>query len=492
MKRLFVSLLFGSFLLGSPASYASPSKTDEISLRIRAVNSHLAGIISDTITDMLWNPARLPSKSFVSFYVPNRIVTSLPGPLKTRWGILLEGSYRESENEYRETKPFYYWDYHYTDYLSSSSSCYSSNTYRGVLLGSKQVNPNTSIGLRLDYSLRPYKSSSNRIYRHTRERNYDSYEWLDSRDDTGERNSADTTSSYSLTIGTLSSIWKSDLEIVLRYRNQKEIGHFLDSRGDSRYEEYTRTSDSTTHTNIHNSKFERLADEYNHLNPQIWSLGLRLSRDITPASTFRTIATFYKGHGDAQRERKNMGYYYRDSYYSYSDPDTSYARGDTSESYREDESVLDGDADILGGFLALGQEFTISPQLSGGIGIRISYERSKVNFEGSKDEVYDTSTSHSMVEEIDIERRTYIYLPMGVEYRPIPEFAIRGGVNLCGSYRFSEESTNGEYNRLKYTKGPDYDLSFGIGYNWRRFKFDIYTMDIAALWSWNIEVGYSF
>ncbi|MCK4330131.1 hypothetical protein KAX02_09840 [candidate division WOR-3 bacterium] len=524
MKNIFVFVLLGTFILVSSLMFASElyvsfdnfypiftseiyvsyelyprkpypesyPKNDEISLRIRGINKHLAGIVSDTITDMLWNPARLPSKSFISFRVPNRIVTSLPGPLKTRLGILLEGSYSESENKYREKEPsYYYWDYHYTDYLNSHSSSHSGNTYKGVLLGSKQVNPNTCIGLRLDYSLKPNTSSDDWIYRYTRERNYDSYERLDSRDDIREYNGADTTSSWSLGIGILSSIRKSDVEIVLMYRNQKELGHFLDSRRENGYGEYIRTYDSTTYTDIHNFESERLAEEYDFLNPQIWSLGMRLSRDITPTSTFRTIATLYKGYGDAQRERKNLRYYYEDRYYSYSDPDTFYAHGDTSESYQEDESVLEGDANILGGLLALGQEFSVSPKLSGGVGIRISYEKSEVKLTGTRDEVYDTLTSHSAIEEKSIGRKTYVYLPMGIEYRPIPEIAVRFGISIYGFHHLLEENTSEGYSKSKYTNGPYYNISFGAGYNWKRFKFDIYTMDVAAIKSWEIELCYS-
>ena len=509
-KKIFIFVFLGTFLLISSPIFSSKlyvkyyvsydmyypkpyPNNEEISLRIRGINRYLAGIVSDTITDMLWNPARLPSVSFVSFQFPNRIITSLPGPLKTRWGILLEGNYYESENVYREKEPpYYYWDYHYTDYLNSHSSSYSGNTYKGVLLGSKQVNPNTCIGLRLDYCLMPYKNSDDWIYRYNRERNYDSYERLDSRDDIREYNGADTTSSWSLGIGILSSIRKSDVEIVLMYRNQKELGHFLDSRRENGYGEYIRTYDSTTYTDIHNFESERLAEEYDFLNPQIWSLGMRLSRDITPTSTFRTIATLYKGYGDAQRERKNLRYYYEDRYYSYSDPDTFYAHGDTSESYQEDESVLEGDANILGGLLALGQEFSVSPKLSGGVGIRISYEKSEVKLTGTRDEVYDTLTSHSAIEEKSIGRKTYVYLPMGIEYRPIPEIAVRFGISIYGFHHLLEENTSEGYSKSKYTNGPNYNISFGAGYNRKRFRFDIYTMDITAIKSWDIELAYIF
>ncbi|OYD15224.1 hypothetical protein CH333_06135 [candidate division WOR-3 bacterium JGI_Cruoil_03_44_89] len=519
MKKIFSFVLLGTFWLSASPTYAAefypklvinediaykiklpryipPPKTDdEISMRIRGIGRYLAGIVSDTITDMLWNPARLPSKSFISLRVPNRIITSLPGPLKTRWGILLEGSYHKSENEHRDTEPSYhypYWDYHYTDYLSSGSRYHSNKTYKGALLGSKQVTPNTCIGLRLDYHLNPHKSSGERIYRYTRESKYDGHERLNIRDYIDEHNSADTTSSYSFCIGTLSSIWKSDLEIVLGYKQQKETGKFLNSGTHTNHEEYTSTHDSTTHIDIHNDESEGLANEYDFLNPKIWSLGLRLSRDITPTSTFRTIAVLYSGCGDAQREEKNLDYDYHDYHYSHSDPETSYVYGDTTELYQEDETILDGDASILGGFLALGQEFSVSPQLSAGVGIRISYERSEVKLEGTRDEVYDTLTSHSMLKEKDIVRRTYIYLPVGIEYKPIPEIALRFGVDIYGFYHFSEKNANGWYNRSEYTDGPNYDLSFGAGYKWRRFKFDIYTMDIAAVRSWDIEMGYSF
>jgi len=494
MKKILVFLLLGTFWLGTSLTRASElySGNDEISLRIRSIDSHLAGIVSDTITDMLWNPARMPSKSFISFQVPNRIITLLPGPMKTRWGILLEGSYQESESEHRETGPSHY-RYYYTDYLSSISSSYSRKTYKGALLGSKQATPNTCIGLRLDYQLKPYKNSGDRLYRSTYyyESNYDSHHQLEIRDAVREYNSADTTSFYSLSVGTHSSIWKSNLEIVLKYGKQKEASHFLDNWRDIRYAKYIRTYDSTTYIDIYNNESEELSDEYNFLNPKIWSLGFRLSRDITPASTFRTIALFYTGWGDAHRKRGNLGYNYRDRYHSYSDPDTFYAYIDTIESYHEDEATLDGDANILGGFLAIGLEFNVSPQFTGGTGIRISYKRNEVKLEGAKKEVNDTLTSHSIVEEKEIKRIAYVYLPLGIEYRPIPEFAIRGGVNLYGFYHFSEENLNGRYNKSKNFSGPNYTLSFGVGYTWRRLKFDIHTMDIAAVKSWNIEVAYS-
>jgi hypothetical protein len=165
---------------------------------------------------------------------------------------------------------------------------------------------------------------------------------------------------------------------------------------------------------------------------------------------------------------------------------------DTIELYHEEEATLNGDANILGGLFALGQEFNVSSKFSGGVGIRISYKRNEVKLEGTKDEVDDTLTSHSMVEEEEIERRTYVYLPLGIEYRPIPEFAIRGGVSLYGFYHFSEENLNGRYNRSERYSGPNYSLSFGAGYNWRRFKFDIYTMHVAEVKSWDIELGYCF
>lgn len=510
MKKILFFVLLGIVMLISPSSFASDvfvsyeslslpkrvypepyTKSSEISMRIRGIGAHLSGIVSDTLTDMLWNPSRLPSVSFISFRVPNRIVASLPGPLETRLGILLEGNYSISESKYSDTVPPDH-DLYYTDYLRRESRCSSSKKYKGALIGAKQVAPETFIGLRLDYYLEPKESNGDMVYLYAFERLYDSSEDLRNRDDVGEHNSADTTSSYSFSIGLLSSILDSDLEVVLRFREQKEESHFLNWRKGFEHREYTTTYDSIIHVNIDNYESEMLENKYDLVDPETWNLGARLSKDVTDVLTFRSIATFYRVYGDIQSNGENLSYFYGDYYYSYSDPDTFYAYGDTIELYEEGIASLEGEASILGGSLTFGFEFNLSSQLSGGAGIGFSYERDEVELEGSRDETNDTLTSHFTVEEKDIESNAYIYVPIGIEYRPVPEVALRTGLNLYGSYYFLEENIDGKYYMSKSTSGPYYDLSFGAGYNWRHFHFDIYTKDITEVWSWDIELAYIF
>jgi len=463
---------------------------DEFSMRIKSMDRNLIGIVSDTLTDMLWNPARLPSKSFIICQIPDKLITSLPGPFGSRWGLLLEGSYYKSESENRDTEPSDI--YIYTDYLKSISSKYSRNTYKGALLGAKQVTPNTSIGLRLNYSLKPYKSSGERVFRYTRERDYGSRELLSIREDVDKYTKADTISSYSFSIGTMSSIWDSELEIILGFASKKVTSPLQDMETNSDYDEATGTYDSIIYVDIHHNESQWISNEYDFLNPKIWTLGFRFSRKLTSTSTFRTVATIYRGSGDAKRRRENQDYCYRYQYYRYTDPDSSYIRGDTTETSEEVESILEGDASILGGFLALGQEYNFSPKITLGVGIKVLYERSELRLEGTKYEVDDTLTSQSDIDEISIERRTYIHLPLGIEYKPIPEIALRTGFSIHGSYQFAEDKINRESTRTKYVNGPYYNISIGVGLNWKRLNFDIYARDISAIKLWDIEVGYSF
>ena len=489
-KAIYVPL-YDSYYITRHRDYISLLKpVDEFSMRIKSMDRNLIGIVSDTITDMLWNPARLPSKSFISCQVPHRLITSFPGPFGSRLGILLEGSYYKSESENRYTEPS---GIHiYTDYLRSISDKYSRNTYKGALLGAKQVTPNTCVGLRFDYSFKPYKNSEKYVFRYIRERDFDSHTLLSIREDINEYTKSDTVSSYSFSIGTLSSIWNSDLEIILGFASKKVASPLQDMETNSDYDEYTETYDSIINVDIYNYENQWMLDEYDFLNTKLWTLGFRFSKKITPTSTFRTVATVYRGSGDSQRRRENQDYYYRYRYHSHTDPDTSYIRSDTSETYEEIESILEGDVSILGGFLVLGQEFNFSPKISLGVGIKVSYERSELRLEGTKYEIDDTLTSQSVIDEMDIEKRAYIYLPLGIEYRPIPEIALRAGFSIRGSYQFSEDKINGESTRTKYVNGPYYDISIGAGLNWKRLDFDIYARDISAIRLWDIEVGYSF
>jgi len=490
LNVIFVTLYDGYYKT-KQRDYISLLKfEDEFSIRIKSMDRNLVGIVSDTITDMFWNPARLPSKSFISYQIPNRLITSFPGPFGSRWGILLEGSYSKSESENRYTEPSDI--YIYTDYLRSRSGSYFRNRYKGALLGAKQITPNTCVGLRLDYSLKPYKESEKRVFRYTRERDFDSRTLLSIREDVDEYTRADTVSSYSFSIGTLSSIWNSDLEIILGFVSKKVAIPLQDMETNSNYNEATEIYDSIIDVDIYNNEYQWMLDEYDFLNPKLWTLGFRFSKKITPTSTFRTVATVYRGSGDSQRRRDNQDYYYRYRYHSHTDPDTSYIRSDTSETYEEIESILEGDVSILGGFLVLGQEFNFSPKISLGVGIKVSYERSELRLEGTKYEIDDTLTSQSVIDEMDIEKRAYIYLPLGIEYKPIPEIVLRAGFSIHGSYQFSEDKINGESFKSKYVKGPFYDISIGAGLNWKQLDFNIYARDISAIRLWDIEVGYSF
>jgi hypothetical protein len=463
---------------------------DIFSTRIRSMDKNLAGIVSDTITDMLWNPARLPLKSFISCQIPNRLLTSLPGPFKSRWGILLEGSYNKSESEYSYPEPS--GSYIYTDYLRSRNYNYSRNTYKGALLAAKQFRPNTTIGFRFDYSLKPYKNSEEYVYRYTRESTFNDRVSLSVRESVNEHIIADTVSSYSFSIGALSSIWNSDLEIILGFTSKKVASSLQDMYTNNDHDEYTYTYDSIIRIDTRNYEYERMSDKYDFLNPKIWTLDLRFSKSITPISTFRTVATIYRGSGDSERRRANQYYYYRDQYYSYTSSDTSYIRSDTSETYDEVEYILGGNARILGGFIASGQEFLLSPKISLGVGIKVLYERSEIRLEGTKYETEDTLSSQSAVAEMDIERRAYIYLPLGIEYKPIPEIALRAGFNIYGTYQFSEDQIDGESVGNKKVDGPSHNINIGAGFNWERFNFDVYARDISAIDRWDIEACYTF
>ncbi len=487
-------ILYYSYDKTFPLDYVSSLITEDVfSIRIKSMDRNLAGIVSDTIADMFWNPARLPLKSFISYRIPNRLITSFPGPFGSRGGILLEGSYNTSESEYIYPVPSD--SYIYTDYLRNRSYSYSRNTYNGALLGAKQITPNTSIGFRFDYLLQPYNNNRNDVLRYTRERVPDNnYKYLYVRENVDEYTMGDTLSSCSFSIGTVSSIWNSDIEIVLGFANNKTAGSIQDTLADIYHDErtYTSDNDSVIAIDIYNGEEKQMLDQYDFFNPKFWTLGFRFSKGVTPTSTFRTVATIYRGAGDSERRREDRDYYCRDNYYSYTNPDTSYFRSDTSEAENGVEYILEGDTRVLGGFLSSGQEFNFSPKISLGVGIKVSYEKSEIRLEGTKYETEDTLTSQSFTDEVGIERKAYIYFPLGMEYKPIPEIALRAGFRIHGSYEFSEDKTNGKTFRSKYLNGPSYDINIGAGLNWERFNFDIYTQNISAIESWDIEGCYNF
>ncbi|MCK4351883.1 hypothetical protein KAW65_00565 [candidate division WOR-3 bacterium] len=497
MRRLpFLCLLVISTVISFGVNawngyYGPPKVSAETSLRIASMGKQLSGIVADPVTDMLWNPARLSPESFLLFQLPNKLFTTFPGPKNTRWGLFLKGDYSSSTSESEDTglpNP------DYTSYINRSKSENSSKIYKGILLGSSKVSSNTCIGMRFKYESRPSQHISDYYHQSTYEYEYDdgSYRRLQTHESTNKNRRGNTFSSYSLRLGSFSELGNTDLEFFLKFDSQGDTSYNFSSYSSGNYREYERTYDSTTHINIDDDAYERLTDEGNGSKPRIFGCGIKLSRHFSPSSVLRAIGTFHIGSGNAKVDRRDRNYYLHEYSHSYSSPDTSYIIADTSESIDEEQDLLDGSERLIEGSFILGQELLITPQLLVGVGAKVYYYNSELRVEGTRDEIEDTSSSHTNIKEKDIHTDIDIYLPLGIEYKPIKPFSIRFGVTIYGKYDFSDRKTDGHYHSSKSTSGPDYTLNFGLGYNWRRFNISIYTYDITNIYSWNTEASYDF
>ncbi|MCK4321755.1 hypothetical protein KAX08_04475 [candidate division WOR-3 bacterium] len=481
MKKIY--FLFAVVL----SLFAKDGYIIEYSHRIVAMDRDLSLIVKDSLTDMLYNPANLMVRNLLFLRYPYRIGVVSPFPFKMRFGAFLEGFYNKissSENQSSSSRLYYDEFFSKRTYIEERKD----ENYKGVFLMAKDISPSTSLGIRYTYAINNFikeREIEDTIYYEDNEDNlriikregYDLY-----RD-----NIEDKISSHTIVLG-VHTVFSNEINLECLLGFKKEEEHFIYENLDKDfylYEDWRIYDGDSSYYKRRNVR-DNFIDESVSSIPIIGNFGIRLFKE---SEKIRRVAvcSFSWGEGDEERERSKDRYRLDERYNSRWN-DTTYSSGDTLTDSIYNLLSVKGDRNIFAISSALGEERKILPNLMVGYGIRLFYIRDESQLEGEKIEEDTTSIKVTY-----IDREAKVSFPIGFEYKPIKEIAIRIGGSIYGVYDFYKEKVGENYESRERIRGPYYRINSGLGFNIKdKLIIDVLAGDLTNIKNWKVELIYNF
>lgn len=504
---------------------------EDVSLRIKALGEDFVGIIEDTETDILFDPARLnelDKKTIFSifhydpgYFYPKREDEIYENPfLKTTKisykipakgnSLYLGGFFPKalprtgigffvggSVYEYFSSQPQgEYIDYRYWSdeiYKSEQWSTYknSADHYYFKIFNSFELIPNATVGISYTYNTcsNEYKrdrgserwryniSSLDTTYKST-------YDWQDCFKDTSKAHLFKISLLFNLNE-------RSKIDLISSYTLLKDGSEDLYTRLDNQFSRREHSDTNYYDLDEHSMNSERADDETQGSELKVWRFGIRFVKKVGEFDQIRLLSFFESGNGTIS-EKDKTDEIYDWSHYSIhiSDGDTT-TLGDTASADTRDVSTGSGDRRYIWGQLGVGWQKRTNDNFSLMIGLKSSFskdnqEETIVDSFACTSDTTSYSTTSTYEEETE-SRAIFLSLPIGIEYEAHPKITIRFGVNP--NFFHEEKKIDGE---KEYNKKLGVDYSAGIGFKLSdRFFFDIYIpYSLGSFKQW--EVGGKF
>ncbi|MFA5032009.1 MAG: hypothetical protein WC614_03215 [bacterium] len=426
---------------------ASTIPAKNTSIRMKAIGwEELNGIVEDKESDILRNPANLNKLNKVQIGSSfendlTRPVFSILLPKKIKSiigvGIIAEGykwdDFDTCHYKYKGDGYYNYEDYNYGD------------SYSGTFISCLSVSKNMDFGGSYTYGT---SYSSHNINNEDLDINSDTsiYQW--------DRNEQGAGKNQGFIIGSIFKInSKNSIELVL---NSLSSNGNWDSRWKHKYEDSYYTGDW---------KSERLINKaIDSSNNNTLNTMLVLKKVISPATTFSVI-------GCVEKET----YKYQDV----EETNIAFQEIYNEELFDSNVTTIDttyNDSKNINVFIGIGEEIKPSSKAKIGVGAkwiyetysseRISHTRRYETFDST--DFVDSSISVYNYDDTD----WYILGVVGVEYKLIPQFALRGGIAFCPY--------------------PDIEgiITAGFGYKvFKNFNIDFYIVQGWSDCEWGIQAS---
>jgi len=474
-------------LKGALSLFAKDGYIIEFSNRIGALDEDLRLIVKDELTDMLYNPANVTKKNLLFLRYPYRIGVISPLPFDIRFGAFIDGFFIKNSSSKREiSEPHkYYEEYSYNRIGSYERK---DEDYKGILIMSKDISINTSFGIKYTYEFSNYRHESENEYTKYL-KDIDDNLFIREGDEYGLRKDKfkDKISSHRIALGTHTvSGDKINLDCIIELKKEddKNLDEY-DSEVLSDYEQWFFSDEDSSYRRNRHIR-DNFGKESIISTPIVGNFGIRLSKEGKDIRRVG-VCSFFWGKGDEERDNIEDRYSLNEFYGSYWN-NTTYSRGDTLTDSIYNSLSVKGDRNIFAIMSALGEERKILPNLMLGYGVRLFYIKDESQLEGEKIEEDTTSIKVTY-----IDREAKVSFPIGFEYKPIKEIAIRVGGSIYGLYDFYNERIGDGYNRREIISGPYFRSNSGLGFNIKdKFIIDVLARDLKNIKNWKVELIYNF
>jgi len=530
MKRLWLNLALPFILLMS----ATICDADDISLRIKALGSELAGIITDKETDILQNPARLveldsiqlfstfkPGASRIGRYRYDHayvgdtlaLVGLFPRTISPKIGIgfIVRGAHRKTSYERYYPEDLSYW-YELQKYRGWSNYNEFSSNYCPTIFNSIRLSQKASIGFSYSYSTSSYSRFWNRHYQH-QYLDLFTLDTIEVRKSSYKENTKDDTKAHIFRIGSMFGFGtKTNIEV---------IGEIVASRRDSPYsmshiDSYSREREY--YYAYSDSSYKYRYDNYNRysqnseqstplLNSKMYSFDLRLSQRVSQNTKLHLITSIDIGRGKLSGDSESDILSIREEHssFTYYSPETTYTHvyHDTLHLRVQDSSVISGRKHFLLTSITIGAEIKLSENAMLGFALKGIWSKDEVD----RSEVVTQSlridttaagvattadTTYAVTGKVKKISR-HLFIPFGLEYKLNSSTYLRFGI--CPQMNLEKYETEGELDYpITVTEGLPIGYSFGLGYRLsNKLSFDLFNNgDLTKLSSWELEVRLTF
>lgn len=483
-KNLVVGGIFlcGKILSDVP-SVPMPESNISPSLRMQGLGSELTGIMTDNLTDMLWNPARLPMQNEIVGEYPNKVICVFPGPFGLKLGTVGEIS-RYISNYSTESSYSEYYDKYY--YFNKQESYLVQQN--GILLISKNISDKSVFGIKYKYENFPYEMKEISVYNKldTTQSPYDYYRVVKNGRNSLKNNRTDLT--HSFTIGWFQELSKnSDLELLfgvqLNDRNTYSFSERKYSDTTFRKRQYNDTSGYVNF--VANNRMDFLGKQNDIATPVSIGIGGKYSKKLSDRLTFRIASMTYVGKGTVKSiSDSGSSYHFRRAYYySYVGADTTWYSDSSSYSSVVPGDSLTGEAIVVSGFFKTGGEINVASNIIAGFGLYLSYSYLDLPIKGIIDTV-PTEESYSY-------KSISIGIPFGFEYTFPKDISLRIGLLAIGRYHSSIIEENNVRIEVSYFRGPFFTKTAGFGWKLSpSINLDIYARGFTNVEAWSFQIGY--
>lgn len=495
------------------------SLASEVSLRIKGMGRELAGIVSDSETDILKNPARLgemrrsevlalfepriegreshPGIAFKSFF---------PGSISSRSGFGFRGE--GTENKFSTSGPQIY------EPNSFSSSTVESRSFLITPFFSWNPTSNLGLGIRYDYG-RALEDQEGR-------EEYERIVFDPSTNDTflidqdvRKSDEENKLNNHILQMGMISDVGVGiTLEVLgkLTLVHGDSVDYIERESIEFSKSEWTSTSsDSVTYnSNQLNFSRETLQDRNLLLEGKEMDLGFRVSRIVSDKTVLRLIGNVGKGLGNLSGNNENAANVTREDYFTsfivVADTETTSitTSAETLYSISEGLKSITGDWDFFSTSLGVGLEHRVSNRVLLGVALKGFYSRDIKEWEekgptSSRSDTTVAETTFVITETEDHEKaiRTAgnILLPIGVEFAlHYPDVLLRFGIIPEGKYEVVRTESEDLPIQTTLEQNLTLDYTIGLGYHFSEdLVFNVFFSDLVSSFKdWDVEVIYRF